>query len=57
MTTIKRPLRLHVAVLAGAVLLTGCGGAAGDEASAHEPVSIAIGDPVSPLVPGNTVEE
>ena len=39
------------------VLLTGCAGAAADEASRAGAVSIAIGEPMSPLVPGNTVEE
>jgi len=57
MTSTKRSLRTGSAVLAGLVLLTGCAGAAADEASAAEAVSIAIGEPMSPLVPGNTVEE
>ena len=57
MNPIKRSFRLQGTVLAAALLLTGCGGAAADETSAPEPVSIAIGDPVSPLIPGNTVEE
>ena len=57
MTLRKRSLRPTVAVLAGTVLLTGCGSAASGDASAPEPISIAIGEPVSPLLPGNTVEE
>jgi oligopeptide transport system substrate-binding protein len=57
MRPMKRSLRSSAAVLTGAVLLTGCAGAAADDASAPETVSIAIGEPMSPLVPGNTVEE
>ena len=57
MTRIKRSSRLNVTVLAGVVLLSGCGTPATGEADAPEPISIAIGEPVSPLVPGNTVEE
>ncbi|WP_116449632.1 peptide ABC transporter substrate-binding protein [Blastococcus litoris] len=57
MTPLKRSLRLHVAVVAGAVLLTGCGGAAAGDTGSPEAVSIAIGEPMSSLVPGNTVEE
>ena len=39
------------------MLLTGCAGAAADDSSSPETVSIAIGEPISPLVPGNTIEE
>jgi ABC-type transport system substrate-binding protein len=57
MTCIKRHARLTVAALTGTVLLSGCGASGSDEGNAPEPVSIAIGEPVAPLVPGNTVEE
>jgi oligopeptide transport system substrate-binding protein len=57
MRHMKRHLRTPAAVLAGTVLLTGCAGAAADDSSAPETVSIAIGEPMSPLVPGNTIEE
>ncbi len=57
MRTTTRSVRTPVVVLTGIVLLSGCGAAATGEASAPEAISIAIGDPVSSLVPGNTVEE
>jgi ABC-type transport system substrate-binding protein len=57
MRPITRSVRSSAAILAGAVLLTGCAGAAADESSTQAAVSIAIGEPVSPLVPGSTVEE
>jgi ABC-type transport system substrate-binding protein len=45
------------ALAVGVVLLSGCTGTAAEQASALEPVSIAIGEPMNPLVPGNTTEE
>ncbi len=60
MTSTRRSERLTLAgsaVLAGSLLLSGCATAGSGEAGAPEPVSIAIGDPMAPLVPGNTVEE
>ena len=57
MTHLKRSTRANVAVLSGIVLLSGCGTATSGDSGAPEPVSIAIGEPVSPLLPGNTVEE
>jgi oligopeptide transport system substrate-binding protein len=57
MTPFTRHLRPSVAVLAGIVLLSGCGSPASGEASAPEPISIAIGEPVATLLPGNTVED
>jgi ABC-type transport system substrate-binding protein len=57
MTLNTRPLRAVGAALAGVVLLSACNGAATEEATPREPVSIAIGEPVNPLVPGNTTEE
>jgi oligopeptide transport system substrate-binding protein len=53
----KRHLRWNVAGLAGVVLVSGCAAGAAAESSAPEPISIAIGEPVSPLLPANTVEE
>jgi oligopeptide transport system substrate-binding protein len=56
---VELPLRrpaLLAAATGGLVLLSGCVGPAGPD-SAPDPVSIAIGEPVSPLVPGDTVEE
>jgi oligopeptide transport system substrate-binding protein len=57
MTPPERSLRSTGVVLAGVVLLTGCAGAATEQSSATKPISIAIGEPLSPLVPGNTTEE
>src|SRR3712207_2289306 len=57
MTRMKRHSRLTVPALAGAVLLTACGTHGTADATTPEPVSIAIGEPAAPLVPGNTVEE
>lgn len=57
MTCIKRHSRLTLAALAATVLLSGCGAQGSGEGNAPEPVSIAIGEPMAPLVPGNTVEE
>jgi oligopeptide transport system substrate-binding protein len=57
MTPNTRHLRSAGAALAGVVLLSGCAGAATEQVSALEPVSIAIGEPMNPLVPGNTTEE
>jgi oligopeptide transport system substrate-binding protein len=57
MTPLKRHRPSSVAVLAGIVLLSGCGATATGVAGGPEPISIAIGEPVSSLVPGNTVEE
>src|SRR3954452_9668232 len=57
MTCIKRHSRLTLAALAATVLLSGCGAQGSGEGDAPEPVSIAIGEPMAPLVPGNTVEE
>ena len=57
MAPLTYSLRSNVAVLTGIVLLSGCGAAAPGEGNAPEPISIAIGEPVSTLVPGNTVEE
>src|SRR3954451_18047264 len=57
MTPNTRSLRAAGAALAGVVLLSACSGAAAEQAKAPEPVSIAIGEPVSALVPGNTTEE
>jgi ABC-type transport system substrate-binding protein len=57
MTLLKRSTRANVAVLAGLVLLSGCGSPASGEANAPEPISIGIGEPVATLLPGNTVEE
>jgi ABC-type transport system substrate-binding protein len=57
MEPLKHSLRSNVAVLTGIVLLSGCGATAPGEADAPEPISIAIGEPVNALVPGNTVEE
>ncbi|TFV71275.1 ABC transporter substrate-binding protein [Blastococcus sp. CT_GayMR20] len=57
MTRTKRSSRLTATALAGAVLLTACGSQGTGDANGPEPVSIAIGEPAAPLVPGNTVEE
>jgi len=57
MAPLKHSLRSNVAVLTGIVLLSGCGAASPGETDAPEPISIAIGEPVSALLPGNTVEE
>jgi ABC-type transport system substrate-binding protein len=57
MTRNTRHKRLGFAALAGTVLISGCGAPAGSGEEAPEPVSIAIGEPVAPLVPGNTVDE
>jgi ABC-type transport system substrate-binding protein len=57
MKPLKGHLRSNVAVLTGIVLLSGCGVTGTEEAGGPEPISIAIGEPVSSLVPGNTVEE
>ena len=59
MTTLKRSVRTSAAALTGVLLLAGCGAAAAGQSSESDlrTVSIAIGDPVSPLVPGSTVEE
>ncbi len=57
MTDMKRSLSVSGAAIAGIALLAGCGTAPTGEASAPEPISIAIGEPMAPLVPGNTVEE
>ena len=57
MTCIKRHSRLTLAALAATVLLSGCGAQGSGEGNAPEPVSIAIGEPMNPLVPGNTTEE
>jgi oligopeptide transport system substrate-binding protein len=57
MTPLKRPFRTSAAVLTGVVLLAGCGSAATGQGDAPEPISIAIGEPVSALLPGTTVEE
>jgi ABC-type transport system substrate-binding protein len=57
MSLLKRSTRTNAAVFAGVVLLSGCGAGATGNASAPEPISIAIGEPVSALLPGNTVEE
>src|SRR5688572_26174187 len=57
MAPLKSSLRSNVAVLTGIVLLSGCGAASPGETDAPEPISIAIGEPVSALLPGNTVEE
>ena len=57
MAPLKHHLRSNVAVLTGIVLLSGCGAAATAQTGAPQPISIAIGQPVSPLLPGNTVEE
>jgi ABC-type transport system substrate-binding protein len=57
MTSNKRHSRVAFAALAGTVLLSGCAAqGSGDEAT-PESVSIAIGEPMAPLVPGSTVEE
>jgi oligopeptide transport system substrate-binding protein len=56
MTRIKPHLRWNVAVLTGVALLSGCATGATGESGAPEPISIAIGEPVSPLVPADTVE-
>src|SRR3954465_729500 len=57
MTCIKRHSRLTLAALAATVLLSGCGAQGSGGGNAPDPVSIAIGGPTAPLVPGNTVEE
>jgi ABC-type transport system substrate-binding protein len=58
MRPITRSARSSAALLAGTALLAGCAGAAAGESSSQQgPVSIAIGEPSSPLVPGSTVEE
>ena len=57
MSRTTRNSRLALVALAGTVLLSACGTPGGDGANASEPVSIAIGEPVAPLVPGSTVEE
>ena len=46
-----------VALATAGLLLTACGGSPTAAGPAPEAVSIAIGEPESPLVPGNTVEE
>ncbi|UOX99933.1 peptide ABC transporter substrate-binding protein [Blastococcus sp. PRF04-17] len=57
MTSNKRPSRLAFAALAGTVLLSGCATPGSGDENTLDPVSIAIGEPGAPLVPGNTVEE
>ncbi|MCW2700180.1 MAG: transporter substrate-binding protein, partial [Blastococcus sp.] len=57
MTPNTRHLRAAGAGLAGVVLLSACSGAATEQANAQQPVSLAIGEPVTSLVPGNTTEE
>jgi ABC-type oligopeptide transport system substrate-binding subunit len=57
MTPHTRHLRWAGVALAGVVLLSGCAGAATGQPGATDPISIAIGEPVNPLVPGNTTEE
>src|SRR3954464_13574654 len=57
MTCIKRHSRLTLAALAATVLLSGCGAQGSGEGNERVPVSIAIGEPMAPLVPGNPVEE
>ena len=57
MTRSKRHLRRNVAVLAGVALLSGCAAGATGGSSAPDSISMAIGEPVSPLVPADTVEE
>jgi oligopeptide transport system substrate-binding protein len=46
-----------VALATAGLLLTACGGSPTAAGPVPEAVSIAIGEPESPLVPGNTVEE
>lgn len=43
--------------LVGLALLAGCGTTPGGGTGADRPVSLAIGEPSAPLVPGGTVEE
>lgn len=57
MTRTKRHSRLALAALAGTLLLSACGTPGSGNENAPDPVSIAIGEPAAPLVPGNTVEE
>ena len=57
MTSNKRHSRVAFAALAGTVLISGCGTPGSGEETEFDPVSIAIGEPAAPLVPGNTVEE
>jgi ABC-type transport system substrate-binding protein len=57
MTATQRHARLTFAAIAGTLIVTGCAAPATGEENSPEPVSIAIGEPVAPLVPGNTVEE
>jgi oligopeptide transport system substrate-binding protein len=46
-----------VALATAGILLTACGQSPASPAAAPDAVSIAIGEPESPLVPGNTLEE
>jgi ABC-type transport system substrate-binding protein len=57
MNSINRRLGLIATATAGLMLLSGCGGSVTTDAGAPDAVSISIGEPVSSLVPGNTVEE
>src|SRR3954466_4263549 len=57
MTCIKRHSRLTLAALAATVLLSGCGAQGSGEGNAPEPVSIAIGEPMAPPVPGTPPRE
>ena len=57
MTRTTRYSRLALVALAGTLLISACGTPGSGEANAPGPVSIAIGEPVAPLVPGSTVEE
>jgi oligopeptide transport system substrate-binding protein len=57
MRSTTRHLRTAAAALGGLALLSACAAPGGGKAEAPAPVSVAIGDPVAPLIPGNTVEE
>src|SRR3712207_2268835 len=57
MTSTKRASRVAFATLAGTLLLSGCATPGSGDQDSLDPVSIAIGEPGAPLVPGNTVEE
>ena len=58
MTASRRYLRTTAATLGGLALLSACGTpGAGTAQEETAPISVAIGEPMAPLVPGSTVEE
>jgi oligopeptide transport system substrate-binding protein len=53
----RRSPGLAALIASGLLLLTACGEVPAADTAAQDAVSIAIGEPESPLVPGNTIEE